>query len=169
MKRIVSLIALLFCLVVPALAVSPDEVLGDPALEQRARDISAGLRCLVCQNQSIDDSDADLARDLRILVRERLVAGDSNAEVEQYLVDRYGEYVLLNPRLNNHTLILCCWHSVSSASSGLFGAHLPKPMKSACPTMKSAFWPNFPALEKTRRERAEGDLLAPWWRDMPLS
>ena len=106
MKRFLALLALILCLVIPALAVSPDEMLGDPVLEQRARDISAGLRCLVCQNQSIDDSDADLARDLRILVRERLVAGDSNAEVEQYLVDRYGEYVLLNPRLNNHTLIL---------------------------------------------------------------
>ncbi len=89
-----------------ALAVGPDEILPDPALEQRARDISAGLRCLVCQNQSIDDSDADLARDLRILVRERLVAGDSNAQVEQYVVDRYGEYVLLNPRLGAHTILL---------------------------------------------------------------
>lgn len=106
MKRLLSALALLLCLVTPALAVSPDEMLADPVLEQRARDISAGLRCLVCQNQSIDDSDADLARDLRVLVRERLVKGDSNAEVEQYLVDRYGEYVLLNPRLNNHTLIL---------------------------------------------------------------
>jgi cytochrome c-type biogenesis protein CcmH len=106
MTRFLSLLALVLCLVAPAFAVSPDEMLDDPVLEQRARDISAGLRCLVCQNQSIDDSDADLARDLRILVRERLVAGDSDAEVEQYLVDRYGEYVLLNPRLNNHTLIL---------------------------------------------------------------
>lgn len=106
MRRLLSLLALVLCLVTPVLAVSPDEMLDDPLLEQRARDISAGLRCLVCQNQSIDDSDADLARDLRILVRERLAAGDSDAEVEQYLVDRYGEYVLLNPRLNNHTLIL---------------------------------------------------------------
>ncbi|KRB01345.1 hypothetical protein ASD83_07510 [Devosia sp. Root685] len=120
MKRFLALFALLFCLVMPALAVSPDEMLGDPVLEQRARDISAGLRCLVCQNQSIDDSDADLARDLRILVRERLVAGDSNAEVEQYLVDRYGEYVLLNPRLNNHTLILWIAAPVLLAL-GLFG------------------------------------------------
>lgn len=87
-------------------AVGPDEILPDPALEQRARDISVGLRCLVCQNQSIDDSDADLARDLRILVRERLIAGDSNAEVEQFVVDRYGEYVLLNPRLGAHTILL---------------------------------------------------------------
>lgn len=94
------------CMATPAMALSPDEVLSNPVLEQRARDISAGLRCLVCQNQSIDDSDADLARDLRILVRERLVAGDSDEAVRQFLVDRYGEYVLLNPRLNNHTLLL---------------------------------------------------------------
>ena len=90
----------------PTLALSPDEILDDPVLEQRARDISAGLRCLVCQNQSIDDSDADLARDLRVLVRERLVAGDSDEAVRQYLVDRYGEYVLLNPRVGSHTIVL---------------------------------------------------------------
>lgn len=101
------LLLLLLMLVSPVvMAVSPDEVLSDPGLEARARHISAGLRCLVCQNQSIDDSNADLARDLRLLVRERLVAGDSDAQVEQYLVDRYGEYVLLNPRLNGHTLLL---------------------------------------------------------------
>ena len=97
---------LVLCLVSPVAALSPDEVLPDPVLEQRARDISAGLRCLVCQNQSIDDSDADLARDLRVLVRERLVEGDSDEAVRQFLVDRYGEYVLLNPRLNNHTVLL---------------------------------------------------------------
>ena len=89
-----------------ALAVSPDEILSDPGLEQRARDISAGLRCLVCQNQSIDDSDAELAKDLRVLVRERLVAGDTDEQVRQFLVDRYGEYVLLNPRVNGHTILL---------------------------------------------------------------
>lgn len=97
---------LALCLAIPAMALSPDEILPDPALEQRARDISAGLRCLVCQNQSIDDSDADLAKDLRVLVRERLVAGDSDEAVRQYVVDRYGEYVLLNPRLGGHTLLL---------------------------------------------------------------
>ena len=100
------LIGLAMSLALPALAVGPGEILPDPVLEQRARDISAGLRCLVCQNQSIDDSDADLARDLRVLVRERLVAGDSDEQVRQYLVDRYGEYVLLNPRLNEHTILL---------------------------------------------------------------
>jgi cytochrome c-type biogenesis protein CcmH len=97
---------LALCLVAPVAALSPDEILPDPVLEQRARDISAGLRCLVCQNQSIDDSDADLAKDLRVLVRERLVAGDSDEQVRQYLVDRYGEYVLLNPRMNSHTILL---------------------------------------------------------------
>lgn len=90
----------------PVLAVNPDEMMDDPVLEQRARDLSAGLRCLVCQNQSIDDSDADLARDLRLLVRERLAAGDSDQEVRQFLVDRYGEYVLLNPRVGAHTILL---------------------------------------------------------------
>lgn len=97
---------LALCLATPVAALSPDEILPDPVLEQRARDISAGLRCLVCQNQSIDDSDADLAKDLRVLVRERLVKGDSDEAVRQFLVDRYGEYVLLNPRLGGHTILL---------------------------------------------------------------
>ncbi len=87
-------------------AVNPDEVLSDPILEQRARDLSALLRCLVCQNQSIDDSDALLARDLRVLVRTRLVSGDSNNEVMDYIVSRYGEFVLLQPRFGLHTLLL---------------------------------------------------------------
>jgi cytochrome c-type biogenesis protein CcmH len=89
-----------------AFAVQPDEVLKDQALEKRARDISAGLRCLVCQNQSIDDSDAQLAKDLRLLVRERLVAGDSDQQVRDYLVARYGEFVLLKPAFRGHTLLL---------------------------------------------------------------
>ncbi|MFZ7089672.1 cytochrome c-type biogenesis protein [Primorskyibacter sp. 2E233] len=80
-----------------ALAVQPDEMLDDPAQEARAREISAGLRCLVCQNESIDESNATLARDLRLLVRERIVAGDSNEEVVAFIVDRYGEFVLLKP------------------------------------------------------------------------
>ena len=89
-----------------AFAVQPDEVLKDPALEKRAREISTGLRCLVCQNQSIDDSDAQLAKDLRLLVRERLVAGDTDQEVESFLVQRYGEFVLLKPTFGAHTLLL---------------------------------------------------------------
>ena len=90
----------------PALAVQPEEVLKDPALETRARDISAGLRCLVCQNQSIDDSDAPLAKDLRVLVRERLTAGDSDEQVKSFVVQRYGEFVLLRPVVGAHTLLL---------------------------------------------------------------
>jgi cytochrome c-type biogenesis protein CcmH len=90
----------------PALAVQPDEVLSDPALETRARALSRELRCMVCQNQSIDDSDAPLARDLRLLVRERLKAGDSDAQVRKFLVERYGEFVLLKPRLAWHTALL---------------------------------------------------------------
>lgn len=87
-------------------AVQPDEVLPDPAMEARAREISKDLRCLVCQNQSIDDSNAPLARDLRVLVRERLTAGDSNEQVLGYVTDRYGDYVLLRPPFKATTLFL---------------------------------------------------------------
>jgi len=90
----------------PALAVNPDEMLKDPALEARARHLSAQLRCMVCQNQSIDDSNAELARDLRVLVRERIVKGDSDDDVMRYLVSRYGDFVLLKPRLTPETVIL---------------------------------------------------------------
>lgn len=90
----------------PAHAVQPDEVLDDPALESRAREISKVLRCIVCQNQSIDDSDAPLARDLRLLVRERLVAGDGDQDVKDYLVARYGDYVLLKPPIKPTTYLL---------------------------------------------------------------
>lgn len=89
-----------------AFAVQPDEVLKDQSLERRARDISSGLRCLVCQNQSIDDSDAQLAKDLRLLVRERLVAGDTDEQVRAYLVQRYGEFVLLKPTFSTHNMLL---------------------------------------------------------------
>ena len=97
---------ILLLLTGPALAVLPDEKLADPALEARARVISQDIRCLVCQNQSIDDSNADLARDLRIIVRERLLAGDSNQEVKDYLTARYGDYVLLSPPMNLETVLL---------------------------------------------------------------
>ena len=90
----------------PAWAVQPDEVLADPALESRARAISTGLRCLVCRNETIDDSDASLARDLRLLLRERLMAGDTDAQAVAFIVDRYGEYVLLKPTANGVNLIL---------------------------------------------------------------
>ena len=101
-----ALLILIVVCVHPTLAVNPDEVLADPVLESRAREISKGLRCLVCQNQSIDDSDADLAKDLRILVRERLSAGDSNERVIQFVVSRYGDFVLMKPPFKMSTLAL---------------------------------------------------------------
>ncbi len=103
MKRLVLILALLAS---PLMAVQPDEVLEDPALEQRARDLSTGLRCLVCRNESIDESNADLARDLRLLLRERLVAGDTDEEAITFIVDRYGEYVLLRPTIIGSNLLL---------------------------------------------------------------
>ncbi|WP_120635363.1 cytochrome c-type biogenesis protein [Ruegeria sp. EL01] len=103
MKRIVLIFMLMAS---PLFAVQPDEVLEDPVLEQRARNLSTGLRCLVCRNESIDESNADLARDLRLLVRERLVAGDSDDEAIAFIVDRYGEYVLLKPKTSGSNLFL---------------------------------------------------------------
>jgi cytochrome c-type biogenesis protein CcmH len=105
MRAILILLTMLW-LALPAFAVNPDEMLSDPALEARARTISEGLRCLVCQNESIDDSDADLAHEIRVLERERLKAGDTDDQVRQYLVARYGEFVLLKPVFAWHTLIL---------------------------------------------------------------
>ncbi|MGU3574775.1 cytochrome c-type biogenesis protein [Brucellaceae bacterium C25G] len=107
-KKSATLVVSLFLTlqITPAFAVNPDEVLADPVLEKRARNLSAGLRCMVCQNESIDDSNAELARDLRLLVRDRLTAGDSDHDVLDYVVDRYGEFVLLKPRLNTRTILL---------------------------------------------------------------
>jgi len=104
--RLGAVLVLTVGLVLPAFAVQPDEVLDDPALEARARELSTELRCMVCQNESIDASNAPLARDIRILLRERLEEGDTNREVLDYLVSRYGEFVLLKPRLSAHTLLL---------------------------------------------------------------
>jgi cytochrome c-type biogenesis protein CcmH len=106
--RFVSMIVFTLTLLAAphAYAVQPDEVMSDPALEARARALSKELRCMVCQNQSIDDSDAPLARDLRLLVRERLQGGDSDRQVINFLVARYGEFVLLRPRLSWHTALL---------------------------------------------------------------
>ena len=103
MKRLFLIFTLIAS---PLFAVQPDEVLDDPVLEQRARDLSTGLRCLVCRNESIDESNAELARDLRLLLRERLVAGDSDKEAVDFIVDRYGEYVLLKPTVTGSNLML---------------------------------------------------------------
>ncbi len=96
----------LWLAVTPSLAVLPDEILKDPVLEARARALSGELRCMVCQNQSIDDSDAELARDLRVLVRERISAGDTDEQVLDYLVSRYGEFVLLKPQISARNMVL---------------------------------------------------------------
>lgn len=106
MLRCFAAIALFFLMNSPVFAVNPDEVLKDPALEARARHLSSQLRCMVCQNQSIDDSNAELAHDLRVVVRERIVKGDSDEDVLRYLVSRYGEFVLLKPRLTKETVLL---------------------------------------------------------------
>ena len=105
MKAIFTIVTILF-FPLAAIAVDPGEILKDPNLEKRARSISKGLRCVVCQNQSIDDSDAQLARDLRILVRNRIVAGDSDTAVIDYVVSRYGDFVLLKPPIKGVTLVL---------------------------------------------------------------
>src|SRR6201986_3209920 len=101
-----------------AYAVQPDEIMPDPVKELRARNLSRELRCMVCQNQSIDDSEAPLARDLRLLVRERIAAGDSDAQVLDFLVARYGEFVLLKPRLNSHTWLLWLLPPLALAGGG---------------------------------------------------
>lgn len=100
-------------------AVLPDEIMSDTAKEARARNLSHELRCMVCQNQSIDDSEAPLARDLRLLVRERIAAGDSDAQVIDFLVARYGEFVLLKPRLNSHTWLLWLLTPLALAAGGI--------------------------------------------------
>jgi cytochrome c-type biogenesis protein CcmH len=133
--RLAAVSAFLFTLANPALAVQPDEILPDPSLEHRARVISADLRCLVCQNQSIDESDAPLAKDLRMLVRERLKGGESDAQVRDFVVQRYGEFVLLKPRFGLHTALL--WLTpllvLGLGALGLFAAlrRRPAPAPSA--------------------------------------
>jgi cytochrome c-type biogenesis protein CcmH len=106
LHTVLMICILVFALTRPAFAVNPDEILPDAQLEERARDLSTIIRCMKCQNQSIDDSDADLAKDLRVLVRERLTQGDSDQEVLDYLVDRYGEFVLLKPQFSLSNLAL---------------------------------------------------------------
>src|SRR5260370_26687950 len=121
--RLVNFIRLAFvcsvCLASPVYAVQPDEIMSDPAEEARAGDLSRELGGMVCQNQSIDDSDAPLARDLRLLVRERIAGGDSDAQVIDFLVARYGEFVLLKPPLERHTLLLWLLPPLALAGGGL--------------------------------------------------
>ncbi|MDX8446111.1 cytochrome c-type biogenesis protein [Mesorhizobium captivum] len=118
LASLILLLALVFA--DAAQAVKPDEVLPDPALEARARALSEGLRCMVCQNQSIDESDADLARDLRVLVRQRLVAGDTDQQVMDYIVSRYGEFVLLKPRFSLRNALLWGTPALLLLAGGIF-------------------------------------------------
>ena len=119
MRRFLLLVTFI-ALNAAAYAVEPDEILKDPALEARARSISAELRCLVCQNQSIDDSHAPPARDLRLLVRDRLKAGESDTQIRQYLVERYGDFILLKPRVAADTIILWGAPFLALLLSGFF-------------------------------------------------
>jgi cytochrome c-type biogenesis protein CcmH len=118
LKRALLALMMVMTMAVAAQAVQPDEIMSDASKEARARDLSRELRCMVCQNQSIDDSEAPLARDLRLLVRERIAAGDTDAQVIDFLVSRYGEFVLLRPRLNSHTWLLWFLTPLALAAGG---------------------------------------------------
>ena len=139
-----------------AYAVQPDEIMADPAKEARARDLSRELRCMVCQNQSIDDSDAPLARDLRLLVRERIAGGDSDRHVIDFLVARYGEFVLLKPRFSPHTLLLWLLPPLALAGGGLalwyYSRRRPAPGSAADPSLRD--------LTEEEEERLERLLAA---------
>lgn len=154
MKRILAWLFAAFVMVgsSAAYAVLPDEIMSDPAKESRARDLSRELRCMVCQNQSIDDSEAPLARDLRLLVRERIAAGDSNAQVLDFLVARYGEFVLLKPRLEPHTWLLWLLPPLALAGGGLaLWSHSRRRSKSATAEDPSLF--KLTADEEARLEK----------------
>jgi cytochrome c-type biogenesis protein CcmH len=142
----------------PSLAVEPDEILSDPKLESRARAISAELRCLVCQNQSIDDSNAPLARDLRLLVRERVKAGDSDQQVMQFVVDRYGKFVLLKPPLDAQTLLLWLTPLLVLAGAGLV---ISRAVQRAAPAGPAACAPLTPAEEGRLRALLKSDETTP--------
>jgi cytochrome c-type biogenesis protein CcmH len=156
-KSLKRILACLFTVAVmmglpAAHAVQPDEIMPDPVKESRARDLSRELRCMVCQNQSIDDSEAPLARDLRLLVRERIAAGDSDAQVIDFLVARYGEFVLLKPRLTPHTLLLWLLPPLALAGGGLaLWAHSLRRSKSAAAEDQARF--KLTADEEARLQR----------------
>ena len=153
MKRILSCVFVILVLAgSSAHAVQPDEIMSDSAKELRARDLSRELRCMVCQNQSIDDSEAPLARDLRLLVRERIASGDSDAQVLDFLVARYGEFVLLKPRLNPHTWLLWLLPPLALAGGGVaLWIHGRRRSKSAEMDDQSLF--KLTADEEARLER----------------
>ena len=136
MRKLIAILAvlLLAALAAPAAyAVQPDEIMADPAKEARARDLSRELRCMVCQNQSIDDSDAPLARDLRLLVRERLTAGDSNKQVLDFLTERYGQFVLYRPQVRTSTWLLWFGPLVVLLAGGVLVARIVRQKAAAAP------------------------------------
>lgn len=143
----------LLLLATPVVAVQPDELLSDPALEARARTLSEGLRCLVCRNESIDESHAPFARDMRLLVRERLVAGDSDAEVEAYLVARFGEYVLLRPTARGANLILWLAAPAMLLAGGAIAVAYLRRRASAPASAEAALSPDDEARLKAILER----------------
>jgi cytochrome c-type biogenesis protein CcmH len=151
-RRIASVFGLLLALSATSLAVTPGEVLPDPKLEARARALSQNLRCLVCQNQSIDDSDAELAHDLRVLLRERLTAGDTDEQAIGFMVARYGNFVLLKPPLQGNTLLLWFGPALLLGVAAIaFGLYLRR--KGASDTGASA-----PPLAAEEQERIEAIL-----------
>ena len=158
--RILANLCALFIFAVAAHAVQPDEVLKDPALEARARELSKDIRCLVCQNQSIDDSNADLARDLRVLVRERLTQGESNDQVMDYLVKRYGDFVLLRPPVKASTYLL--WYGpIIIFIMGALGLFMFFRRRRAAPVMMAA-------LSEDEQQRIEELLGSKSDDDRPL-
>lgn len=155
MKRLAMILLLVAS---PLWAVQPDEILPDPAMEARARDISAGLRCLVCRNESIDESNAELARDLRLLVRERLLEGDSNDEVVAYIVDRYGEYVLLRPTLTGSNLLLwLAGPAMALLGLGVAVAYLRRQSRRRCEAEADAASQALSAAEQARLDEIMKD------------
>lgn len=152
--RLLAILSLLVALVGPAVAADPSERLADPALELRARAISEELRCLVCQNQSIDASDAQLAKDLRVIVRERIAAGDSDDAVREFLVARYGEFVLLRPRAHGAGLLLWGLPPILLLLAGA-GLFLAFRRRSAVPGPESLSAEEEAALKALSQERDE--------------
>lgn len=138
MRRLVLILTLLAA---PVWAVQPDEVLDDPALEARARELSKDLRCLVCRNESIDESNADLARDLRLLLRERLVAGDSDEQAMAFIVERYGEYVLLRPNTSGANWLLWAAGPLMLLVAAATGARYLRGRSGAVPAQEAALSP----------------------------
>jgi cytochrome c-type biogenesis protein CcmH len=141
LKAVVAMLMLVL-IAAPVWAVLPDEILDDPVLEERARDLSRGLRCLVCRNESIDESNAELARDLRILVRERLVAGDTDDQAIAFIVDRYGEYVLLRPTITGSNWLLWAAGPLMLLLAGGVGLLYLRGRQSASVSLEAALSPD---------------------------